>query len=108
TLEAQLRQAQKMEAIGQLAGGVAHDFNNLLTIILGNTGLLQASLQREDRRHELLAASEKAARRGAELTSKMLGFSRQTTLRLQAANLNTSIDEAVALLRRTIDPRIEL
>ena len=108
TLEAQLRQAQKMEAIGQLAGGVAHDFNNLLTVILGNTGLLQAMLPREDRRWELLAATEKAARRGAELTAKMLGFSRQTTLRLQRANLNTAIEEAVALLRRTIDPRIHL
>jgi PAS domain S-box-containing protein len=107
-LEAQLRQAQKMEAVGQLAGGVAHDFNNLLTIILGNIGLIQASLSQEDRRHELLAASEKAARRGAELTAKMLGFSRQTTLRLQPVNLNAAIEEAVALLRRSIDPRIEL
>ena len=107
-LEAQLRQAQKMEAIGQLAGGVAHDFNNLLTIILGNTGLLGASMPREDGRQELLAATEKAARRGAELTRKMLGFSRRTTLHLQPFTLSASIEEAVALLRRTIDPRIDL
>jgi DNA-binding NarL/FixJ family response regulator len=79
-----------------------------LTVILGNTGLLQAGLPREDRRSELLAATEKAARRGAELTTKMLGFSRQTALRLQPSNLNTAIEEAVALLRRTIDPRIHL
>jgi two-component system cell cycle sensor histidine kinase/response regulator CckA len=107
-LEAQLRQSQKMEAIGQLAGGVAHDFNNLLTIIIGNTALLQRTLAPEDSRQELLQHLEIAAQRGAELTAKMLGFSRQTTLRLQPSNLNTSIEEAVALLARTIDPRIHL
>jgi PAS domain S-box-containing protein len=107
-LEAQLRQAQKMEAVGQLAGGVAHDFNNLLTVILGNVSMLQSEIAAESRGRELLAATEKAALRAAELTSKLLGFSRRTTLRLEPATFNTSIDETVALLRRTFDPRITL
>jgi PAS domain S-box-containing protein len=107
-LEAQLRQAQKMEAMGQLAGGVAHDFNNLLTVILGTVGLLQTNLSKQDSNQELLAATEKASLRAAELTSKLLGFSRRTTLHLEPTNLNACIDEAVALLRRTIDPRISL
>src|SRR5438132_8651837 len=107
-LEAQLRQAQKMDAIGQLAGGVAHDFNNLLTVILGNVSLLQAGLPKEDARRELLHATERAALRAAELTSKMLGFSRRTTLRLEPASLNYALDESVILLRRGIDPRITL
>jgi PAS domain S-box-containing protein len=105
-LEAQLRQAQKMEAVGQLAGGVAHDFNNILTIILGNVGLLQVTIRPGSPDYELVEATEKAARRAAELTRKMLGFSRRTTLLLEAADLNASVDETVALLRRTIDPRI--
>jgi PAS domain S-box-containing protein len=107
-LEAQLRQSQKMEAVGQLAGGIAHDFNNLLTVILGNVSLLQTGLARQDSARDLLAATEKAALRAAELTGKMLGFSRRTTLRLEPVSLNTCIDEGVALLRRTIDPRIVL
>jgi PAS domain S-box-containing protein len=107
-LEAQLRQAQKMEAVGQLAGGVAHDFNNLLTVILGNISLLQTALSGSNGGQELLVATEKAALRAAELTSKLLGFSRRTPLRLEPTNLNCSIDETVALLGRTIDPRISL
>lgn len=107
-LENQLRQAQKMDAVGQLAGGVAHDFNNLLTVILGNVSLLQAGMAPNDPNMELLAATEKAAVRAAELTSKLLGFSRRTTLRLEAANPNLSVEETLTLLRRTIDPRIQV
>ena len=107
-LEAQLRQAQKMEAVGQLAGGVAHDFNNLLTVILGNVSLVQATLGAHDANSQLLGLTEKAALRAAELTSKLLGFSRQTTLRLESTDLTAALEETVALLRRTIDPRINL
>jgi PAS domain S-box-containing protein len=107
-LEAQLRQAQKMEAVGQLAGGVAHDFNNILTIILGNAGLLRASIPEGNAARELVQATEKAALRAAELTRKMLGFSRRTALHLEPASLNACVEETVALLHRTIDPRIRL
>lgn len=105
-LEEQLRQAQKMEAIGQLAGGVAHDFNNLLTAILGNLGLLSAALPSEGPPREMLQATEKAAQRAAELTGQLLGFSRRTMLRLEVANLNVAIQEIMGIMRRTIDPRI--
>jgi PAS domain S-box-containing protein len=107
-LEAQLRQAQKMEAIGQLAGGVAHDFNNLLTAILGNLSLVNARLPEADPGRELVAAAEGAAQRAATLTSQLLGFSRQTLLRPQSLDLHATIDEVVGLLRRAIDPRITL
>ncbi len=107
-LEAQLRQAQKMEAIGHLAGGVAHDFNNLLTGILGNLSLLVANLPEQDPNRDLVGAVEQAAVRAATLTSQLLGFSRQTLLLPQPIDLRTTIEEVVNLLRRTIDPRIAL
>jgi PAS domain S-box-containing protein len=107
-LETQLRQAQKMEAVGQLASGVAHDFNNLLTAILGNVSLLAADLPVADPKSELLQAVEKAGTRAAELIQHLLGFSRQTMLHLEPINLNTAIQEIVDILRRTIDPRITI
>jgi PAS domain S-box-containing protein len=107
-LEAQVRQVQKMEAVGQLAGGVAHDFNNLLTIILGNVSLMRAGLAPGHPDLELLVATERAAIRAAEMTSKLLGFSRRTPLRLEPANFNIVIEEMFMLLKRTIDPRIDV
>lgn len=108
SLEAQLRQAQKMDAIGQLAGGIAHDFNNLLTAVLGNLELVQAELAHDHPCHELLASAVKAGVRAAELTRQLLSFARQTPLRPGLLDLNTCIDETVRLLRRTIDPRISV
>ena len=102
-LEDQLRQAQKMEAVGQLAGGVAHDFNNLLTAILGNIGLLASSLPGDGPHREMLQSTEKAAQQAAELTRQLLGFSRRTMLRLEVVNLNAAIQEIMGILRRTID-----
>jgi PAS domain S-box-containing protein len=105
-LEDQLRQAGKLDAVGQLAGGVAHDFNNLLTAVLGNLSLAQTELPADHPVRELLAASDRAAWRAAELTRQLLGFARRTTVRLEAADLNASVAETLAILRRTIDPRI--
>ena len=107
-LEMQLRQAQKMEAIGQLAGGMAHDFNNLLTAIMGNISLTLGAMPADDSARELLLAAEDAVDRAAELTNRLLGFSRQTILRTRPLDLNQCITETVGILRRTIDPRISL
>jgi PAS domain S-box-containing protein len=105
-LEAQLVQAQKMEAVGQLAGGIAHDFNNLLTAVLGNLSLVMSSLRDDDPNREFAAAAERAALRAAALTGQLLGFSRRTLLRPRPLSLNVSVDEVLTILRRTIDPRI--
>jgi PAS domain S-box-containing protein len=107
-LEEQLRQAQKMEAVGQLAGGVAHDFNNLLTAILGNLSLLRAELPAGQPARALLETAEKAAWRAAELTRQLLGFSRRTVLRTEPTSANQTVAEVVAIVGRTIDPRIRL
>jgi signal transduction histidine kinase/uncharacterized membrane protein (UPF0136 family) len=107
-IETHLRQAQKMDAIGLLAGGIAHDFNNLLTVVLGNLALLRAQLPSGHPGRELAANSEKAGQQAAELTQQLLGFSRQTSLRRQAINLNGVAEEVLALLTRTIDPRIKI
>ncbi|GBD36241.1 Sensor kinase CckA [bacterium HR36] len=107
-LEEQLRHAQKMEAVGQLAGGVAHDFNNLLTAILGNVSLVLARLAPDDPNRELLQITEKAALRAAELTRQLLSFSRRTRLRPQPTEINPIVEETLSLLRRTIDKRVEI
>jgi two-component system cell cycle sensor histidine kinase/response regulator CckA len=105
-LEEQLRQAQKMEAVGQMAGGIAHDFNNLLTAILGNVGLIQSHLPDGHACEAWLAAVEKAAVRGAGLTRQMLGFSRRTVLRPSPTSLHAVVEEVLSLLVGVIDPRI--
>jgi PAS domain S-box-containing protein len=101
----QLRQAQKMEAVGRLAGGIAHDFNNLLTVVLGNLELVRTGAAGAEA-DDLLAATERAARQAAELTKQMLGFARRQPPRTVALDLNAVAREAVGLLRRTIDPRV--
>lgn len=105
-LEEQLRQAQKLEAVGQLAGGVAHDFNNLLTAILGNASLLAQRVPSQEL--ELVGTIERAAWRAAELTRQLLGFSRKTMLWLKPTSLNDAIKEVLLILQRTVDPRILL
>jgi two-component system, cell cycle sensor histidine kinase and response regulator CckA len=108
SLEEQLRQAQKMEAVGQLAGGIAHDFNNLLTAIFGNLSMLRAALSEGDPNRVLIASAEQAAARAGGLSNQLLSMARRTVLNPQSTNLNQTIDEVIGLLHRTIDPRIEL
>jgi PAS domain S-box-containing protein len=98
-LEAQLRMAQKMEAVGLLAGGVAHDFNNLLTAIKGFTSLLQMSLDESDQATEFLGEINKAADRAASLTAQLLAFSRRQLLRPEPLDLNARVRDLERMLR---------
>ncbi|TMQ49711.1 MAG: response regulator [Candidatus Eisenbacteria bacterium] len=108
SLEEQLRQAQKMEAVGRLAGGVAHDFNNILTAILGYSQMIQGQLGAE---HELLrevGEVEKAALRAAALTRQLLAFSRRQVLQPKVLDLNVVVDGVESMLRRLIGADVEL
>jgi PAS domain S-box-containing protein len=106
-LEQELRQAQKMEAVGQLTGGVAHDFNNLLTVVMGNLEMLEDRLADPDDLAMLREARE-AAQLGAELTGRLLAFGRRQPLRPKAVDLARAVPEAVALLRRTLGETVEV
>jgi two-component system, cell cycle sensor histidine kinase and response regulator CckA len=104
----QLRQSQKMESIGLLAGGVAHDFNNLLTAIQGNTQLALRKVGADDPlRHRLLEV-EKAAQRAAVLTRQLLAFSRRQYLERKPANLNDTINDIMKMVRRIIGEDVEV
>jgi len=107
-LEEQLRQAQKMDAVGRLAGGVAHDFNNLLTGVTGNLTMALEATTPDDPRREFLLGAEQAAWRAAELTQQLLGFSRQTRPRMGPVDMNACVREAVELMRRTLGPAVRI
>ncbi len=107
-LEEQLRQAQKMEAVGQLAGGVAHDFNNLLTAIIGNAELLLRTIDLEDRRRLDVLEINRAAHRAATLTRQLLAFSRKQVLQPRIVDLNGVVAELTAMLGRIIGEHVEL
>jgi PAS domain S-box-containing protein len=102
----QLRQSQRMEAIGTLAGGVAHDFNNILTAILGYTGLLKRMVPQVEGVHKAADVMEKAAKRGAVLTQQLLGFARKGKNESAAVDLAVIVEEVIGLLQRTIDKNI--
>jgi len=107
-LENQLRQAQKMEAVGRLAGGVAHDFNNLLMVIKGHTELLLENLREHDWHYRKVEQIHKAAERAAALTRQLLAFSRMQVLQPKVVDLNAVVTEMSKMLPRLIGEDIEL
>lgn len=106
-IEERLR-AQKMEALGQLAGGVAHDFNNLLTIIVGNIEQMQIGAREGDNFRQLVDQSLNAAERGGRLTKQLLGFARRGQLEPTVLRLNERVDSMIEMLHRTIGEAIVL
>ncbi len=107
-LEAELRQSQKMEAIGRLTGGVAHDFNNLLSVVIGNAQLLTRTLKESPRLYKQAETVLRAAMRGAELTRRLLTFARQQSGAPQVVQVNALLSGMCELLRRTLPIDIEL
>lgn len=105
-LEAQLRQAQKMEAVGHLAGGIAHDFNNLLTGIMGNVNLALLDTHRDDIRFGRLEEALTVGERAAGLVSHLLAFARQAPGRVEAVSASKTIGEVLGIVKQTIDRRI--
>ena len=107
-LDDDLRQAQKMEAVGQLAAGIAHDFNNLLTVIGGHAQLLRMALPEHDPRAEDVAAIETAAARAVALTGQLLAFGRRRSVEPRVLDLGRVVEETAALLRRLLGEHVRL
>jgi len=105
-IEAQLRQSQRLDALGQMTGGIAHDFNSLLTIIIGSTELIEETQDQSLREMALLART--AAERGAELISRLLAFSRQLPLDPKAIDINLLISNMHGLIQRAIGAQLEI
>jgi two-component system cell cycle sensor histidine kinase/response regulator CckA len=107
-LEDQFRQAQKMEAVGRLAGGVAHDFNNLLMVISGYTEVMLEQLEPNSTLHQKALAVQQAADRATTLTRQLLAFSRKQMLELKVVDVNTIVSDIERLLRPLIGENVEL
>ncbi|MBI5380335.1 MAG: PAS domain-containing protein [Opitutae bacterium] len=107
-LQTQLIQAQKMESVGRLAGGVAHDFNNMLQAILGNAALLQEAVPPTDPLRENVEEIQKAAQRSADLTRQLLAFARKQTISPQVIDLNNAVFGTLKMLQRLIGESIQL
>lgn len=107
-LEEQLRQSQRLEAVGQLTGGVAHDFNNLLTVILGNAELMADQLEDNSRLYKLADMTRAAAMRGAELTHRLLAFARRQALEPKIVDVNQLVIGMEGLLRRALPENIDI
>jgi len=107
-LEEQLRQSQKMDAIGKLTGGMAHDFNNLLGVIMGNIDLAQRRIDKGSPEFQRMDTAKRAANRGAELTKRMLAVARRQPLQPKATNINNIIKDMADILPRTLGPDIEM
>lgn len=107
-MEERLRQSQKLESVGQLAGGVAHDFNNLLAIITGNLELLTESGADSAEAAQLLGEAQRAAARGAELTRRLLTFSRQQPLRLHPVDVGPLLRATASMIRRVLPESIDV
>jgi len=107
-LESQLRQSQKMEAVGQLTGGIAHDFNNLLTVIIGMTELLSDAIGDNPLLGPTVRAIDEAASRGAQLTQRMLAFARKQPLQSRNIDLNEIVTRAAGMLQRTLGEDIHV
>ncbi len=108
SLQQQLLHAQKLEAVGTLAGGVAHDFNNLLTTILGNLNLARMQLGPSHAVARGLSDAETAAERAAELTRQLLGFSRKSPAEIRPVQINERLEEAIELFRHSLPARVEV
>ena len=106
-IEGRLSHAQRLEAVGQLTGGVAHDFNNLLTVVIGNLSLLRRRLGDDERALRYLGSVEAAAERGAKLTASLLAFSRRQTLQVQPVDVGAQLAESATLLRRALGEAVE-
>ena len=107
-LEAQLRQAQKMEAVGRLAGGIAHDFNNLLAVIMGHSDLIRSVLKKGDALAHDVEQIRRASERAATLTRQLLAFSRRQFLQPQVIDVNTLVGNLATMLHRLIGEDIQL
>jgi signal transduction histidine kinase/CheY-like chemotaxis protein len=107
-MEEELRQAQKMEAVGQLTGGIAHDFNNLLTVVIGGAEALAERLADQPELHEMAQLVTQAAERGADLVSRLLAYSRKQPLAAQSIDCRSCLEDLRSILTRTLGTDIDV